>query len=60
LRGPRHGGPLAWGSGRILRPADAKVAFMPQQPYIPLGSLRHALVYPAAKTDHDDETIAPP
>ena len=46
-----------WGSGRILRPADAKVAFMPQHPYIPLGSLRHALVYPAAKTDHDDETI---
>jgi putative ATP-binding cassette transporter len=37
-----------WGSGRILRPRRASVAFMPQRPYIPLGTLRHALVYPAA------------
>ena len=35
-----------WGSGRILRPADASFAFMPQRPYIPLGSLRRALSYP--------------
>ena len=36
-----------WGSGRILRPRHASVAFMPQRPYLPLGTLRHTLVYPA-------------
>jgi putative ATP-binding cassette transporter len=35
-----------WGSGRILRPRRSRTAFMPQRPYIPLGTLRHALVYP--------------
>ncbi|WBK02091.1 ABC transporter ATP-binding protein/permease [Methylocystis parvus] len=38
-----------WGSGRILRPKDARIAFMPQQPYMPRGTLRDALDYP-----HDD------
>ncbi|WP_363351735.1 ABC transporter ATP-binding protein/permease [Methylocystis echinoides] len=38
-----------WGSGRILRPRDARIAFMPQQPYMPRGTLRGALDYP-----HDD------
>jgi len=38
-----------WGSGRILRPRDARIAFMPQQPYMPRGTLRDALDYP-----HDD------
>jgi len=36
-----------WGEGRILLPAGAKVAFVPQRPYIPLGTLRDALAYPA-------------
>jgi putative ATP-binding cassette transporter len=39
-----------WGTGQILRPAGARVAFLPQQPYIPPGTLRQALLYPA--TDH--------
>jgi putative ATP-binding cassette transporter len=43
-----------WGSGQILRPRDARIAFMPQRPYIPLGTLRHALDYP-----HDAMPIAP-
>ncbi|WP_363352493.1 ATP-binding cassette domain-containing protein [Methylocystis echinoides] len=38
-----------WGSGRILRPRDARIAFMPQQLYMPRGTLRGALDYP-----HDD------
>ena len=43
-----------WGSGQILRPRDARIAFMPQRPYIPLGTLRHALDYP-----HDATPIEP-
>ena len=43
-----------WGSGSILRPRDARIAFMPQRPYIPLGTLRRALDYP-----HDDRPIDP-
>ncbi len=35
-----------WGAGRILRPRRATVTFMPQRPYLPLGTLRHALLYP--------------
>lgn len=35
-----------WGSGRILRPRGAEIAFMPQRPYMPLGTLRHVLLYP--------------
>jgi ABC-type multidrug transport system fused ATPase/permease subunit len=35
-----------WGEGRIIPPAGAKLAFVPQRPYIPLGTLRDALAYP--------------
>jgi putative ATP-binding cassette transporter len=47
-----------WGSGQILRPANAHIAFMPQRPYLPLGTLRHALTYPAMDIDAPDETLA--
>jgi putative ATP-binding cassette transporter len=46
-----------WGSGEILRPANTNIAFMPQRPYLPLGSLRHALTYPATDLDVPDETL---
>ena len=35
-----------WGEGRIILPANAKIAFVPQRPYIPLGTLHDALAYP--------------
>jgi putative ATP-binding cassette transporter len=35
-----------WGSGRVLMPKDASIAFLPQRPYLPLGTLREALAYP--------------
>jgi putative ATP-binding cassette transporter len=47
-----------WGSGEILRPAGASIAFMPQRPYIPLGTLRHAVLYPATDLDVPDDRIA--
>ena len=46
-----------WGSGRILRPRNATFAFMPQSPYIPLGTLRHALLYPASDLHISDEKL---
>jgi vitamin B12/bleomycin/antimicrobial peptide transport system ATP-binding/permease protein len=35
-----------WGSGRIVLPPRADIVFMPQRPYLPLGTLRAALAYP--------------
>lgn len=39
-----------WGSGRIQRPNNASIAFLPQRPYMPLGTLRTAIDYPATDT----------
>ncbi len=46
-----------WGTGTILRPKDAIVTFMPQRPYIPLGTLRRALYYPFGEIDVSDKKI---
>lgn len=34
--------------GKIVRPVDQQSLFLPQKPYLPLGTLRLALYYPAA------------
>lgn len=36
-----------WGAGAIMLPAGAAVAFVPQRAYLPAGTLRAALLYPA-------------
>jgi putative ATP-binding cassette transporter len=46
-----------WGSGSILRPANATVEFMPQQPYMPLGTLRHVLEYPQPDVSRSEDEI---
>ena len=46
-----------WGSGEILRPEGATMAFMPQRPYFPLGTLRAALLYPRSEQLVSDERI---
>jgi putative ATP-binding cassette transporter len=46
-----------WGSGEILRPEGADIAFMPQRPYFPLGALRTALLYPHSEQQVADEKI---
>ena len=46
-----------WGSGEILRPDGASIAFMPQRPYFPLGTLRTALLYPHPEQEVPDENI---
>ncbi len=35
-----------WGQGRVLLPEGRSLAFLPQRPYIPLGTLRDAVLYP--------------
>ena len=37
-----------WGTGTILLPDPDGMMFMPQRPYLPLGTLRGALTYPDA------------
>jgi putative ATP-binding cassette transporter len=37
-----------WGSGEIRIPVRGHMMFMPQRPYLPLGTLRAAIAYPAA------------
>jgi vitamin B12/bleomycin/antimicrobial peptide transport system ATP-binding/permease protein len=46
-----------WGSGEILRPHGATIAFMPQRPYFPLGTLRTALLYPHPEQVISEEAI---
>ena len=44
-----------FGSGRVRLPAGARVLFLPQKPYLPLGSLREVLSYPDRPEAHDDD-----
>ena len=46
-----------WGSGRVLLPAGAHVAFLPQRAYIPHGTLRQVLQYPLAGSDASDAVL---
>ena len=46
-----------WGSGRILRPRDARIVFLLQRPYIPHSTLRDALLYPSADPKTSDEKL---
>ena len=43
-----------WGEGRIMLPADTKVAFVPERTYIPQGTLRDVLAYPQGGSTVDD------
>lgn len=46
-----------FGEGKIARPQGSYL-FLPQRPYLPLGSLRHIVTYPAAADSMSDEMIA--
>ena len=46
-----------WGSGAIRLPQDASIAFLPQRPYLPLGTLRDALSYPDPDAEFPQEAI---
>jgi vitamin B12/bleomycin/antimicrobial peptide transport system ATP-binding/permease protein len=46
-----------WGNGVIRLPREQLVAFVPQRPYLPLGTLRTAVSYPADGSGFSDEKI---
>lgn len=46
-----------YGQGSIQLPQDAPAMFLPQRSYLPIGTLRAALSYPAAEGSFDDALI---
>jgi putative ATP-binding cassette transporter len=46
-----------WGSGSVRLPAGAKIAFLPQRPYLPLGTLRQVLCYPNDGAIYTDDIL---
>jgi vitamin B12/bleomycin/antimicrobial peptide transport system ATP-binding/permease protein len=46
-----------FGHGSVERPIE-RCLFLPQRPYIPLGSLRHVVTYPYPPSDFSREDIA--
>src|SRR5262245_34742931 len=46
-----------FGSGSIVVPADANLMVLPQRPYLPVGSLRAAVTYPALPDHFDTEAV---
>jgi putative ATP-binding cassette transporter len=47
-----------FGRGHVHVPADARVLFLPQKPYIPIGTLREAVKYPDEQSTASDAEIA--
>ncbi len=46
------------GSGEIVRPPLSEILFLPQRPYMILGSLREELIYPKKETELTNEQLA--
>ncbi|MBK1661571.1 ABC transporter ATP-binding protein/permease [Paracraurococcus ruber] len=46
-----------FGGGRVEVPKDASVLFLPQRPYLPLGSLQRAVCYPRSVTDFSEAEV---
>ncbi len=47
-----------FGKGHVRVPAGARVLFLPQKPYIPIGTLRDAVKYPDERSTAGDGEIA--
>jgi putative ATP-binding cassette transporter len=46
-----------FGKGRMRMPAGFRVLFLPQRPYLPIGTIRDVVSYPASPTEFSDEQI---
>ena len=46
-----------WWKGRIRLPKGARLLFLPQRPYFPIGPLRRSVAYPAAEGSVDDAAL---
>jgi putative ATP-binding cassette transporter len=46
-----------FGRGEIRMPRDARVLFLPQRPYLPIGALRDVVSYPMPAGGVDDKTL---
>jgi putative ATP-binding cassette transporter len=46
-----------FGSGEIVGPADGRRLFLPQKPYLPIGTLREVVSYPMPAGGVDDATL---
>jgi putative ATP-binding cassette transporter len=46
-----------FGRGEIRLPRDRRVLFLPQKPYLPIGTLREVVSYPTPATGIDDAAI---
>jgi vitamin B12/bleomycin/antimicrobial peptide transport system ATP-binding/permease protein len=44
-------------TGRIALPKGARLLFLPQKPYLPIGALKHAVCYPADAAGHADGEV---
>lgn len=45
-----------FGGGDLLAPAGSQILFLPQRPYLPLGTLRRAICYPLADENAVDSS----
>ncbi len=46
-----------FGEGRVFWPEQARILFLPQRPYLPIGTLRQVLSYPSSAEAFDDATL---
>jgi vitamin B12/bleomycin/antimicrobial peptide transport system ATP-binding/permease protein len=46
-----------WGEGEVLIRKGARLFFMPQRPYVPIGTLKRAVAYPDHAEDVSDEDV---
>jgi vitamin B12/bleomycin/antimicrobial peptide transport system ATP-binding/permease protein len=46
-----------FGSGKISLPRDGRVLFLPQKPYLPIGTLREVVSYPTPPGGIDDAAL---
>lgn len=46
-----------WGHGRVGLPESGSIFFMPHHPYLPIGPLRTAVVFPQVPKTEEDEAL---